>query len=126
MTYHIAWHDQGTVVDLTGTISIDEINEANGRLHGDARVENHEYSVWNFLEADLSQVSEQDILVPAAIDRAASISIRRIKVAFVAVADSHAINILLHYVNAAERDIENWEFGIFGSTKDAMDWIEAH
>ena len=124
MAYHITWNQEGTIVNLSGLLSIDEINEANGIVHGDARLDNHKYSIWNFLEADLSQLTESDLLQPAATDGAASISILDMKVAIVAV-DSHAVKVLEHYVQYAIQVTTWWEFGIFNSMQDALHWAES-
>ncbi len=124
MAYHITWNQEGTIVNLSGLLSIDEINEANGILHGDARLDNHKYSIWNFLEADLSQLTESDLLRPAATDGAASISIPRMKVAIVAV-DSHAVKVLGHYVQYAIQVTTWWDFGIFNSMQEALHWAES-
>lgn len=81
MAYQIEWTKTAVTVTLHGEINIEELDEANGKLHGDARIEDMKYNVWDFLDADLGPITKIEIEDTAAIDMVASRSVHKMKVA---------------------------------------------
>ncbi len=124
MTYHITWNEKGVILNLLGEINIQEINEANGIIQGDARLEDLKYQIWDLLEADLSPISKIQVEVPAAIDLAASKSVLKMKVAFIA-QESHSVEVCQHYIKESKDLGSPWEFGLFNCMGNAMEWGES-
>ncbi len=124
MSYQITLKEKGTIVECSGTLSIQEINEANGLLHGHARFDEHTYQIWNYENADLSQITEDEMVEPAATDWAATISVPKMKVALV-VRDDHAVKLCEHYIERSKEYTSKWECQLFDSMDDALEWVES-
>jgi hypothetical protein len=124
MAYCLIWKESGTILNFSGDLSIKEINEANGFLHGNYRIESHRYTIWDLLGANLSSITEDEIDIPAAIDMPAARYVRKIKVLLV-VQEAHATQLCKRYIKTASELISNWEFAIFNSMADAKKWIDS-
>ena len=122
MSYELRYTEPGFWVDFTGNVSIEELNRANGEIQSHYGFESHKYQLINFLDADLSSVTEEDAEFPAVTDSAASKMTRHcVKVAFI-VKESYALNIVNCYVQYARQLVPNWKFGVFSTRDDAMKW----
>ncbi len=121
MAYKVAWADHVVIVTFDGATDIREINEANGGLHGDARFDDLQLQIFDFLEADLSSVLERDAAQPAATDMVAAGFTREMKVASVA-RDPHTVVVCNEYIERSKSYGIAWEFGVFSCVDDAMAW----
>ncbi len=92
-------------------------------IHGDARLVDHGYTIWNLLKADLSSITKGEMCQPAATDRAAATYVHRIKVAIVA-QEIHAVEILSHYIERFDEPGSTWELGLFDCMSDAVEWAK--
>ena len=124
MAYHIIWKKEGAILTFSGGLSIEEINKANGILHGDPRIESHKYTIWDFSGASLSSITEDEIDQPAATDSAAASYVNKMKVMLV-VQEAHATKVCNRYIETAKQFISNWEFAIFNSMVGATMWIDS-
>lgn len=124
MAYQITYKERGSIVNCSGTLNIQEINEANGVLHGHESFDKHRYQIWNLLNADMSQITEEEMNEPAATDLAAGLSVFKMKVALV-VRDNYAVKLCENYRNVVRELGSNWECQIFNSMNDAQKWIES-
>ncbi len=124
MSYEIRWEEKGTFTCLYGVITIEELEEANGKLHGDARFDNHKYQIWNLLEADFGSITEEEIELVAATDMASSISVPQMKVAIFAV-DHHTLKIVNHYIKWSLELNPSWHFKVCTNIEEAEKWAKA-
>ena len=123
MAYSIEWETEGTLVVFSGVTNITEINSANGVLHGDDRISNHRYTVWNFLDCDVSSISKEDLEFPAAIDSGASKPSDDIKIVLV-MTDLNAVDVFNHYVNELNHNLSTRVGTIFSSLEEAYKWCQ--
>lgn len=121
MSYGFSYKDQGFVLCFKGHVTIEELNKANGEIHAHPEFDSHCYQIVDLLEADLSSVSKDDAKIPAAIDAAASTYRWGIKVALVA-REVSALEAAYNYVEQARRLAPRWEFNIFPTRTEALEW----
>ena len=81
MSYSLSYRDKGFFLTHKGVISIDEINEANGQIHGHEEFDSHKYQIIDLLNADFSEILLTKAKQPGATDSAASKTKGNIKVA---------------------------------------------
>ena len=122
MAYEIDWKEKGTVFSFSGKLTIEQINEANAVVYGDARFDAHDYTIWDFLDSDWSSVTADEILVPAGTDWAASLSVPRYTVVLVVV-EPKAVGLCQQYIDATQRMGSTWRFHIADSMDDAIEWL---
>ena len=72
MPYELSYSEQGICVHFDGNVSIEELNYANGEIQSHYGFDYHKFQLINFLDADLSSVTEEDAELPAVTDSAAS------------------------------------------------------
>jgi len=122
MSYELRYNDGGFVAVFKGNVTIDELNSANGEMHGHFDFDNHRYQIVDLLEANLDSVCDEDTEFPAVTDSIASeTTVRKVKVAFV-VEESYALSIVNGYVEHARRLVPKWKFGVFSTPEVAFTW----
>ncbi len=124
MAYQIEWSDDGALVTMTGSIEIEEINEANGRLHGDARFDTMRYQVWDMLKASLASITAREIEQPSAIDLVAGRMNVKVRVALVTTSP-HDVRLCEHYANRTRTLGSTWEIRVFPDLESALAWSRA-
>ena len=122
MAYRIIYSGRGSIVDCSGSFNIQDIHEANGVLHGHARFDEHTYQIWNLVNADLSQITEDEMNEPATTDLAAEISVPKMKVALV-VRDDYAVKLCEVYRKKIRELGSKWKCQLFDSMDDAQEWV---
>ncbi len=122
MAYQITWYRDGVVVACSGRLGFETIGEANGCLHGDRRFDSRAYQIWSLVDADLSQVTERQMAKFAAINRAAALSVPRMKVAFVA-DEKHTVELCEHYMRRSGGHAGKWQCQMFHSMGAAKAWV---
>jgi hypothetical protein len=122
MAYTIDWRGDGVLVTMTGKVDIKELNEANGRLHGDERFDAMRYQVWDLLGASLAPITLREIEQPTAIDRVAAGINAKVRVALVTVTP-HDIALCEHYATRSESLGSTWEIRVFPERVAAWAWI---
>ncbi|MBM4116720.1 hypothetical protein FJ251_03125 [bacterium] len=121
MAYQVAWSEQGVLVAMAGDVDIKELNEANGRLHGDPRFDGMRYQLWDLLGASLGSITRREIEQPSAIDLVAARMNARVKVALVTVSP-HDVQISEHYAARSASLGSPWEIRIFSDLAAARAW----
>ncbi len=124
MSHILVYSDGGFTLCFKDKVMIDELNSANGAIHGHTEFDNHRYQIIDLLDADLSFVTEEDAEFPAVADSIASRTNWGVKVAFV-VTDSYAVDIVNSYVTYARQLTPKWEFGVFATCDAALEWATA-
>ena len=123
MSYKIDYCDGGYTAYFSGNITIEEINLANGEVHGHPHFDSHRYQIVNFLDADLNGVSEDDVLIPAAIDKVAAKTTQTVKVAIVA-NQIHSMTLAQYFVTSAQHMEVPWKFRVFPELTTAEQWAK--
>ncbi len=121
MTLKNSWEDDhGLYRTFTGRTSCAEIMHANTGLHSNPRFDEIKYIINDFTGVSEFEVSAVDIKESIAIDKAASKSKRKLKVAMVATEES-----LLSYAHlyALKMEETSFECKIFTNRHDACLWI---
>ena len=121
MLYKLTWDKAGTVAEFFGRITLDTILEVDQMHYNDPRFDEIHYELYDFSQADLSEVHISDVQVPAAYDFGASHINRCMKVASVAT-DPHAIELCKHYINVSKGVNSSWSFAIFDDRESALEW----
>lgn len=123
MSYEFSYNERGFVLRFKGNVTIEELNEANGKIHGHAKFDYHRYQIIDLLEANLSSVTKEDAKEPAATDAIASLRKWNVKVVLVAI-KSDAVKAAKNYVERAQRLAPTWKFEIFSNFEDALRWAK--
>ena len=121
MSYYINHKDNGFFLTHKGLITIDEIHEANGLIHGHEEFDSHKYQIVNLLDADFSTISQRKSKEPAATDLVASKTRSNIKVALVA-REANAISFCKLYISESKQRSSPWDFQIFSDLEAALEW----
>jgi len=123
MSYTIEYKNNGYRVTHRGVITIHEINEANGRIHGHSRFDAHNFQIIDVREADFSSIDPARADLPGAIDSVASRTRRNVKVAVLA-AEPKAVEFCQRYADTAKRYGSPWSFRLFPDLDSALNWLE--
>lgn len=121
MAYAVEWSGQGVLVTMTGTIDIEDLNEANGRLHGDPRFDGMRYQLWDLLGASLGSITRREIEQPSAIDLVAARMNAHVKVALVT-ASPHDVQLCEHDAARSSGQGSPWEIQILADLAAARAW----
>jgi len=121
MSYYLNYKNDGYFLTHKGLITIDEIHEANGLIHGHEEFDSHKYQVINLLDADFSTISQSKSKEPAITDLVASKTRPNVNVALVA-RETYAINFCKRYISESKQRGSQWDFEIFSDLIDALEW----
>ena len=121
MSYTLSYENNGFFLTHKGCITINELHEANGRIHGHEEFDSHKYQIINLLDADFSKISEDKSIQPALTDLSASITRPNVNVAIVA-RETNSINFCKGYISESQKHGSNWSFEIFPDLKSALEW----
>jgi len=122
MAYDFSFKNNGFFVSHKGIITIDEISEANGLIHGHEYFDSHRYQIINLLQADFSEILQSRSKEPAATDWAASRYQSNVKVAIVAQEDK-AVDFCKQYISESKQSGSPWDFKIFSDLEGALEWV---
>jgi len=122
MAYQIEWRKKGVLVRCSGSMDIQDIHEANGKLHGSSQFDNHLFQIWDFLNANLESITLDEMEEPAATDQVASTYAPNVKVAIV-VRDPHSVKLMCHYAEKSGDYETDWKCQIFDTMAKASEWI---
>jgi len=123
MSFQIIYKNRTFIVTFASVTSIDEINDANGKIQGGEHFDNHNNQIWDFTNADLSLISEGDMIIPAVTDFGASTTNEDINIAIVAV-EEQAINLCKAYIITCQKIGSPWAFKICPTIQDALKWVK--
>jgi hypothetical protein len=119
MPYTTAWERRGVVWRYWGTVSGEEILRSNQEIYGDARFDEMDYQIVDFTSVERFEVTEEDMVVMAANDRAAALTNPSV---LVAVAARDALIKDLSALYEAETAESPWQHSVFESVEDARAW----
>jgi hypothetical protein len=121
LLYYLNYKNNGFFLTHKGLITIDEIHEANGLIHGHEEFDSHKYQIINLLDADFSTINQSESIEPAATDLVASKIQPNVKVALV-VREANAINFCKLYISESKRHASPWDIKIFSDLEGALEW----
>jgi hypothetical protein len=117
----MSYVDDGFILTFKGDVTIQELNQANSAIHQHPNFDIHRYQIVNFLDADLSSVTENDGRIPAQLDSIAARKNENVNVAFVA-QGAHTLRVVEGYLSAAQASNKKWKFRAFSTFVDALAW----
>ncbi|MHC4874093.1 MAG: hypothetical protein ACYTFY_19765 [Planctomycetota bacterium] len=123
MPYTLNYKNKGFFLQHTGLVTVGEINEVNGLIHGHEMFDEHRFQVIDLLGADFSQVDLTQANEPGIIDSVASKTNSKVKVAIVAT-DEQTIKFCKGYINSAIQSGIEWIFKMFTDMDSALQWVD--
>ena len=122
MSYTTAWEEWGVVWTFCGKVTGDEILQANREIYGDPRFDRLKYQIVDLTGVESFNVTEEDMAVIAANDRAAARSRPHVRIAVAA--EDEIIKDLSAFYDAAMVGVP-WHQQIFDSMREAREWVTA-
>lgn len=123
MAYTLTWTSKGTIVAFSGKVTFDEITNSNDEHYGDERFDKIAYMLYDFSNADISGINMGEPRVFAAIDSAADIYKKNMKVALVGNGE-RTLSLFREYIEFSQRLGSSWTFAILDRFEDAINWCE--
>ena len=124
MKVDLQYIDNGFIAKFWGKISVSDILNVNNLIYGREEFDSHKFQVFDFSEADLTDITHKRSEEPAATDNIASQYSPDVKVATVAT-ESHAIEFTQRYIDESIRFGSPWQFKIFNNLDDALNWVKS-
>jgi len=123
MSYTVNYKNNGFFLTHKGLVTISELHEANGCIHGHKNFDSQAYQIINLLDADFSKISEKKSIEPALTDLSASKTRPNVKVALIA-KEINSINFCKGYIFESQKHDSKWEFKIFSDLQSALEWCD--
>ncbi len=120
MPYSTRWEARGVVWKFEGRVTGMELLAANHAIYGDPRFDQMAYQIVDLTEVERFDVTEEDMIVIAANDRAAALSRADVKVA---IATRNEIVRQLSALYDAASATSPWEQQVFETVADARAWV---
>ncbi len=120
--FEIQWSDKRCKIIFKGKISIDDVNHANKIINGDRRYYAVKSSFWDFVEADMSEISPDQLYTIVALDLGAQRVMNEQKVAML-VKGSYEKDLCEHYVCQMQNHGSGWDLKVFTNETDAHAWL---
>lgn len=121
MPYATEWETRGVVWRFWGVVTGDELLQSNHEIYGDERFDRLAYQIVDLTRVEQFAVSEDDMLVMAASDRAAALSNGNIHVA-VAAKNADVKRLSAIYEAASVRS--PWVQRVFETVEEARRWVD--
>ena len=120
MPYSTRWEARGVVWKFSGRVTGAELLNANHEIYGDSRFDQMAYQIVDLTEVERFDVTEEDMVVVAANDRAAALSRADVKVA---IATRDEIVRQLSSLYEAASATSPWEQKVFETVAAARAWV---
>lgn len=122
MPYQTTWEKKGIFWKYSGIVTDIDIIAPNNEFYADPRSENILYQLVDGTGIEKFKLDEPSLKLLAATDYAAAMSVRKLKVAFVATRVD-VVDFFQTYINYAKEFNCEWEFKIFTDLNSARKWI---
>ena len=122
MPYTKDWETEGVVTTFFGTVSINEVINADKEFYEDPRSDKSKYQITDFSGIVPESANEIDIQTIAAFDAGSSMSIPLLKVALIT-NDQHVKSLCQKYIYFSRRLNSTWKFKICEDIQSARKWI---
>ena len=121
MPHSTQWDRNGVIWQYWGVVTGDELLESNQEIYGDARFDEMKYQVVDLTEVERFDVSEDDMMVVAANDKAAARTNPNVRVAIIA-SDSTILQLSRIYGAATAA---TWKQRVFDTSAEAQSWARS-
>ncbi len=122
MSYEIIWESRGVIKRFFGHVTSQEMVQSVVEIEKDARFDTLRYCINDFLGITGISSSSRDVEEISIIDKGASLTNPRIKIAVVATSPE-VISLANEYANSS---LNSYPTKIFSSLDDAGSWIAAN
>ena len=123
MPYRLEWNNKTALVIFDGIMSRQGLRDVGNAFYGDSRLDALECLIADFNNADLSQLTFDDINTIASIDSATVMYKPKLKMAFVT-SDHSVREVLKKYIDTSETLSSTWNYSVFNKYEDARNWCE--
>jgi len=122
MSYTTTWEDYGILWQLSGIVTSDELFKFTNAFYSDPRSDDIKYQIVDCSHIEKFDLDGETIMEVASLDAAASLSIKKIKVALVGKA-KHVKKINREYSEHSQSFSSNWIIKIFDDIDSARLWV---
>ena len=123
MPYRLEWNNKTALIIFNGAMSRQGLRDAGNAFYGDSRLDALECLIVDFNNADLSQITFDDINTIASIDSVTVNYKPKLKMAFV-VSENNIREVLKKYIDSSESLLSTWSYSVFNKYEDARNWCE--
>ena len=124
MPYTTTWNNEGVYWKLTGVVTEEEVEQANGEMYGDGRFDSLKYSIWDTSNVERFDMSLEDIDISAETDFSTTRYVNNFKVALIS-NNAHTQDFCQRYIDISQALKSPWEFEIFNQLKVARGWVKS-
>jgi len=118
--YETTWEKTGVYWRFYGHVTGEQVMATSMAVYGDTRFDNMRYQIVDCLEVDQWDLTKEQLVEIAAMDRGAAVSNPRVKVAVIAT-DSKILDV--NKVYGEESKDTAWETEMFENLDDARKWV---
>ncbi|MGJ8591831.1 MAG: hypothetical protein ACSHXF_04750 [Aquaticitalea sp.] len=122
MSYKIDWIRNDVIVTFKGTVSLEELREADGKIYGNSKFDDLKYGIYDFTDTDVLEMTYEDIKFNAAVGKSASIWKPYVKLALVS-QDDDITNLIMTFINLMKD--YSWDLNYFSELDGALSWVGA-
>jgi hypothetical protein len=122
MACEIVWHPKGILFIHSGTVTNEEVENANGIMYGDPRFERIEYQISDYLSVTNNLLTPVDAKVIGTLDSVSSHwNRRKMKIAVVST-DENFFPVIESYFRVITSRA-GWEGRVFKTREEAFQWV---
>lgn len=121
MAYLHQWKNSGLYREFSGRVSGEEVLESNLKLQGDPRFDTIKYIINDFLLVSDIEINIDEIKRIAAIDKAASLSNSKLKIAMIVKWESLLVWVHM-YIESMKGS--SYQYKVFDGFQEAEIWCE--
>lgn len=122
MATKIVWEENGILFVHSGTVTSQEVMEANNRMYGDSRFDFIRYQISDYTDVTENLITLHDAMIVSALDKSSAAWNPTMAIAIVTT-DKTFIPIVEAYFEKLRK--ENWSCGQFKSLNEAYKWINS-
>ena len=124
MPHTTTWESNGIIWQFSGTVTTEEVNEANREMYKDPRFDSINYFIWDMLNVDELVKDKFEIGEPAATDLGASYTNSCIRGALIA-HEGYVYDSCNNYIQLSKTLNNPWQLKLFNDKKNALIWLHS-
>lgn len=122
MTFNINWAKKGVYVKFRGTVTAQDLIDANNYVISNGNFDDINYQVFDFLHIDDFKITPYDINIVATMDKSQAEFKKNMKVAIVT-EDEYVKEITSEYDQFMQGS--GWETMMFNNCDEAKKWVKS-
>lgn len=122
MPYITTWEPTGIKWQFHGTVTSEEVDEANREMYEDPRFDSIKYFIWDMSNVEKLIKNKLEINKPVATDLGASHINKNIKGALVA-NEGYVYDSCNNYINLSKKLNTTWKLKLFNNNESALKWL---